>query len=92
MYSSTFLIWFTACFTIIQADHPRLSAPVRGQIFTGVLVTEGYGEIFSGEVCNEDSITGRFTAYPGTNFAPIFSPGKSPGKDVPGHLDRGGSE
>ena len=34
-------------------------------------------------------VPGRFTPYPGTNFAPIFSVGKSPGKDVPGHLDRG---
>ena len=31
---------------------------MRGQIFTGVLVTEVYGEMFSGELefCNEDSI------------------------------------
>ena len=38
--------------------HPRLSAPVGGQIFTRVPVTEGYGQIFSGdlEFFNEDSI------------------------------------
>ena len=33
------------------------------------------------------SVPGRFTAYPGNNFAPIFSPEKSPGQDVPGHLN-----
>ena len=37
--------------------HPRLSASVRGQMFTGVLVTEKHGQIFTGELkfCNEDS-------------------------------------
>ena len=34
-------------------------------------------------------VPGRFRAYPWTNFAQIFSPGKSPGYDLPGHLDRG---
>ena len=35
-----------------------LSAPVRGQVFTEVLVTEKCDQIFSGELelCNEESI------------------------------------
>ena len=40
--------------------HPRLSSPVSGQMFTGVLVTEKYGQIFTGssnyELYNEDGI------------------------------------
>ena len=34
-------------------------------------------------------VPGRFTACPGTDIAPIFSPGKSPGQNVPEHLDAG---
>ena len=30
--------------------HPLLGAPVRGQMFTGVLATEKHGEIFTGEL------------------------------------------
>ena len=34
------------------------NAPVRGQMFIGVLVTEKYGQVFTGElkVCNGDSM------------------------------------
>ena len=73
-------------------------------MFTGVLVTEKHGQIFTGglKVCNEDEasfvrhfISGRFRACPeiqslsGTDFAPIFSPGKLPMQNVSGHLDGG---
>ena len=34
-------------------------------------------------------LPGRFTAWPGTDFVPIFSPRKSPGWNVPGHLETG---
>ena len=42
----------------VSFKHPRLSAPVRGQMLAGVLVTEKYGQIFTGElkVCNEDIV------------------------------------
>ena len=57
--------------------HPRRSAPVRGQVFTGVRVTEEYGQMFIGELelCNEDSIIiGGELFLRGSNFS-NFSPG-----------------
>ena len=57
--------------------HSRLNAPVGGQIFTGVLVTKGYGQIFSGdlEFCNEDSIIIGVELFLRENNISNFSPG-----------------
>ena len=56
--------------------HPRQSAPVRGQMLTGILVSETYGQTFTGELklCNEDSIIISGELFlPGSNFS-NFSP------------------
>ena len=56
--------------------HPRLSAAVRGQMFTRVLVTQKFGQIFTEELelGNEDSIIiGGELFLLGNNFSK-FSP------------------
>ena len=44
--------------TVQYSKHRCLSAPVRGHMFTGVLVIQKHGQIFTGElkVRNEDNI------------------------------------
>ena len=70
--------------------HPRLSAPARGQMITGVFVVEKFDQNFTGDLhlCTEDSmIIG--TVF--MNFSPRFVNLK-PGFHFWGILCRGDSQ